>query len=266
MKQRKEVEEEKGSGDEGSDVSSGIDDSENQRNVDGICTDLDVNREIDSDSSNDQSAIESEVESEDSNGDSEVESGDSSDSEVESDECDDSNGDSEVQSDECDESDEDEDPQLKCAGKPYVARHVLRCKLHALLYEIECNRISNKAKAVVHEEMGRGHSSLPESKFNVLTRFRSKSVNLHQLHYEFITNIGLCQSNMTFMYKVAGNTYHWMRELYTLLRLPIPDGIEEIWAGENERRMKALLKKRTTVVKSARAKQKQKRLQESEQR
>ncbi|KXJ07318.1 hypothetical protein AC249_AIPGENE6662 [Exaiptasia diaphana] len=71
---------------------------------------------------------------------------------------------------------------------------------------------------------------------------------------------------MTFMYKDAGSNYHWMRELFDSMRLPIPDGIEEIWMAENNRRMKALQKKKTTEAKSARAKQKQRRLQESEQR
>ncbi|XP_031553407.1 uncharacterized protein LOC116290504 [Actinia tenebrosa] len=168
--------------------------------------------------------------------------------------------------DDIDNSDEDEDPQLKCPGKSYTTRKILHCELHALLYEIECTRISQKAKDIVHEEMGRGHSSMPESKFNVLTRFHTKNVNLHQLHYEFITNVGLCQSNMTFMYKEYGPSYHWMKELYDLLHLPTPDGLEEIWRMENERRMKGLIKKRTDAAKSARAKKKQQRLQESKQR
>lgn len=71
---------------------------------------------------------------------------------------------------------------------------------------------------------------------------------------------------MTFMYKFAGPSYHWMRELYTLLHLPIPDGLEEIWTMENQKRMRALTKKQTNQAKSERAKQKQKRLQESKQR
>lgn len=178
---------------------------------------------------------------------------------------------SDTDSSDCDEglfddSDEEEDLQFKCTGKAYSTRLVLTCDLHALLYEIECHRIAKKAKDVVHEEKGRGHSNLPESKFNVLTRFRSKSVNLHQLHYEFITNTGLCQSNMTFMFKQLGQNYHWLKQLYTLLRLPIPDGIEDIWAAENSRRMTHLTKKKTDKAKSQRVKQKQQRLKEIEQR
>ena len=43
--------------------------------------------------------------------------------------------------------------------------------------------------------MGKGHSNLPESTFHVLTKFRSKDVNL--LHYEFSTNLGFCQSSLS---------------------------------------------------------------------
>ena len=132
--------------------------------------------------------------------------------------------------------------------------------------EIECRRINRKANDIIHDEMGRGHSNLPESKFNVLTRFRTKNINLHQLHYEFITNVGLCQSNMTFMFKFAGEGYHWMQELYSLLHLPIPDGLEEILRSENKGRMKRVIKKKTDKAKSARAKMKQKRMQESQKR
>lgn len=89
-----------------------------------------------------------------------------------------------------------------------LTRNHLSCSLHVMLYEIECDRVAAKAKDVISEEMGRGRSNLPESKFNVLTRFRSRSVNLHQLHYEFSTNCGLCQSNMSFMYKEEGAGYH----------------------------------------------------------
>ncbi|KXJ10076.1 hypothetical protein AC249_AIPGENE24887 [Exaiptasia diaphana] len=170
------------------------------------------------------------------------------------------------ESDESGSSSDDEESDtshLKCMGKPYKTRLVLTCELHSLLYEVECTRVANKAMDIIHEEMGRGHSNLPESKFNVLTRFRTKNVNLHQLHYELITNVGLCQSNMTFMFKYCGKNYHWVRELYTLMHLPIPDGLDTILTHENEKRMKILTKKQTDKVKTQRAKAKQKRQQES---
>lgn len=91
-------------------------------------------------------------------------------------------------------------------------------------------------------------------------------MNLHQLHYECATNIGLCQSNMTFMYNYTGVDYHWMRDLLSKMGLPVPDGIEDIWRGENERRMARLKKQKSETAKTARAKRKQKRLQESKER
>lgn len=68
---------------------------------------------------------------------------------------------------------------------------------------------------------------------------------------------------MSFMYKEEGAGYHWMRELLLSLGLPIPDGIEEVWQRENDKRMKGLEKKKSDKAKNARAKLKQKRHQES---
>lgn len=103
-------------------------------------------------------------------------------------------------SDKGSESEDSSDEDVNCAGKPYLTISALTCLLHALLYEIECDRVAAKEKDVT-DEMGCGHSNLPESKFHALTQFRSKSVNLHQIHYELATNCGLLQSNKTFMYR-----------------------------------------------------------------
>ena len=165
-----------------------------------------------------------------------------------------------------DSDDEDGDEKLKCPGKPYSTRNILTCPLHGLLYEIECDRVGAKAKEVVHEEMGKGHSNLPESKFSVLTKFRAKSTNLHQVYYEFSTNCGLCQSNMTFMFNKEGSNYHWMRELLEEMAMPIPDGIEKMWKEENERRMNRLCKQKMKEAKAARANRKKMRAQESKKR
>lgn len=61
----------------------------------------------------------------------------------------------------------------------------------------------------------------------------------------------------------AGSSYYWMRKLFALTKLPIPDDIEKNM--ETRKHMKALMKK-TTAAKIARARQNQRRLQESEQR
>ena len=93
--------------------------------------------------------------------------------------------DSKEEDSEEEDSDEEEEEEFSCEGKEYSTRGegLLKCPLHSLLYEIECDRMARKAEEVIDREMGRGHSNLPESKFHVLTKFRAKDVNLHQLHY-----------------------------------------------------------------------------------
>ena len=61
--------------------------------------------------------------------------------------------------DDSDSEVEDGDDKLKCKGKPYSTWNILKCLLHSLLYEIECDRVGEKANEVVHEEMGKGHSN-----------------------------------------------------------------------------------------------------------
>ena len=152
-------------------------------------------------------------------------------------------------------------------GKPYQVRgKVLTCDLHSLLYEIECSRIAEKANEVIDPVMGKGHSNLPESEFHVLTKFRPKDKNLHQLHYEFSTNLGLCQGNMTYLIKRKGPTYHWVRDLFFRMGLPEVDGIDEIMRKENQERMKRLERQKTDRVKKQRVTFKQVRQQEQKKR
>ena len=68
--------------------------------------------------------------------------------------------------------------ELKCGGKKYSSRNVLRCDLHALAYEIECSHRADQASEVIDPDLGRGHSNLCESTFSVLTKFRPKDTNL----------------------------------------------------------------------------------------
>ena len=101
--------------------------------------------------------------------------GDDGDAGSDSDDGDDSDGSSDKNSKTEDSSDE-EVAELSCDGKPYVTGNHLSCPHHAALYEIKCNCVAAKAKELVDSDMGNCHSNLPESKFNVLTRFQSKSV------------------------------------------------------------------------------------------
>ena len=165
------------------------------------------------------------------------------------------------------DSDGEHNTNLRCEGKPYQVRSkVLTCELHSLLYEIECDRMAEKANEVIDPVMGRGHSNLPESKFHVLTKFRPKDVNLHQLHYEVSTNMGLCQSNMTFLIQRKGPSYHWVRDLFRQIGLPEVDGLDKILEDENLERMRRLDKKKTEKVKRQRITHKQLRQQEQKKR
>ena len=179
----------------------------------------------------------------------------------------DSDSEGSVDSEDSEDSDGEYNANFSCSGKHYkVRRKVLTCDLHSLLYEIECNRIAEKANKVIDPVMGKGHSDLPESKFHVLSKFRPKDVNLHQLHYEFSTNLGLCQSNMTFLVKRKGSSYHWARDLFAKMGLPEVDGLYDIVTKENVERMRRLERQKTDKAKKQRVTFKQKRQQERQKR
>ena len=83
-------------------------------------------------------------------------------------------------------------------------------------------------KSVIDPELGKGHSNLPEATFSVLNKFRAKDTNLHQKHYQASTNLGLFQSNMSWLFKEKGAQYHWIVDLYSRMGLPILSGIQEM--------------------------------------
>lgn len=94
--------------------------------------------------------------------------------------------------------------QLECEGKEYHTRQKLSCPFHSLAYEIECNHRAKMAGDLVHPLLKRGHSNLPEASHSVIIRYRQKHIQLERLHYHVSTNLGLLQSNMTYMYKKRG--------------------------------------------------------------
>ena len=69
------------------------------------------------------------------------------------------------------------------------------------------------------------------------------------MHYAVSTNLGLLQSNMSWLYQKHGNTYHWIVELFRRLRLPIFDGMVEALQSATEVRAKNLSKKKTVNAK-----------------
>ena len=135
----------------------------------------------------------------------------------------------------------DDDDNLQCEGKPYESRFILSCELHSLGYEIECETRASKAESVIHTEMGRGHSNLCEAAFNVLPRFRAKSLAIHRLSYITLTNWGLITSCSP---EVSPYT-----SLFERMGLSILDGMKEIWTQDMEVKLKVLGKKQTDEVK-----------------
>ena len=138
---------------------------------------------------------------------------------------------------------------MTCDGKLYATKSPLTCPLHALAYEIECDERASHAHDLVHPVLGRGHSNLPEASHNVLVRFRSKNLHLHRLHYITSTNLGLCQSNMTWLTGKRGIQYHWLLDLFRRLKLPLFDGMEEALRKANDERAKKLEKLKTDEFK-----------------
>ena len=92
---------------------------------------------------------------------------------------------------------------------------------------MEC---SNRAADAEVNDPGleKGPSKLPEATFSVVTKFRAKDLNLHQKHYFSLTNLGLIQADMTLCFKKRGPNYHWIQDLYSILGLPLLDGIQEM--------------------------------------
>ena len=108
---------------------------------------------------------------------------------------------------------------LKCEGKEYHTRCALTCPFHSLAYEIECHERAEISKQLVHPILKRGHSKWLEASHSVFIRFRPKHINLERLHYVVSTELALLQSNMTYIYEKRGPQYHWVVELFKLLRL-----------------------------------------------
>ncbi len=150
----------------------------------------------------------------------------------------------------CGKCDED---NIKCEGKAYKTRNVLSCPFHSLAYQIECDRRADQAEDVIHPVLGRGHTNQSEASHNCLIRFRSKSLHLNRFHYQVSTNLGLLQSNMTYMNSVHGMKYHWLHELLQRMGLPILDCVEAVLKQANVARSKKLNQQKTEAPKKSRS-------------
>lgn len=122
------------------------------------------------------------------------------------------------------------------------------------------------AESTIHPMMLRGDSNKCESKFHVLTKFRSKDKNLQQRSYSFFTDLGLLQGNMTWAYGAYGENYHWLKVLLERLHLPIYAPLIESLLGDVRKRWADLQRKKTDEAKKGRIGRKQARAAEREDR
>ncbi len=155
---------------------------------------------------------------------------------------------------------------FQCDGKTYSTTYKLTCPLHSLLYEIECNARANKSDQLVHPKLGRGHSNFVEATHNVFIRYRSKDVYLSSIHYEVSTNLGLLQSNMTYMYENISKEEHWILLILEQLNLPVWDCMKEAIKKFNEKRYKTLQISKRNSVKKRRIELKNDRIEDSKRR
>ena len=113
----------------------------------------------------------------------------------------------------------------------------------------ECHK---RAEMLVHSTLNRGHSNLLEASHNVFICFRPKHIDLERLHYVVSTELALLQSNMTYLNEKRGPQYHWVIELFRLLKLPVFDGVHAVLETFNEQRKTELDCKKTDRCKHRR--------------
>ena len=116
---------------------------------------------------------------------------------------------------------------------------------------------------LVHPVLKRGHSNWLEASHNVFIRFRPKHINLERLHYATSNNLGLLQSNMTYMYNKHGPSYHCVAELFRRLGLPVFEGLLE---ALNRKRKAELDLAKTEAAKRRRIQLKRERVLDSQRR
>ncbi len=128
--------------------------------------------------------------------------------------------------------------ERKCEGAQYKTKNSLTCPLHHTMYCIDLNKRASMAHEIIHEGLGKGHANIPEAAHNVLTRFRTKDKAFTRMHYQLSTNLGLIHANMSYLITKHGVNYHWIKELFASMQLPLFEGMEEILLKQNEQRVK----------------------------
>ena len=81
-------------------------------------------------------------------------------------------------------------------------------------------------------------SSYPKASYNVLIRFWSKHKNVALNNVS--TNLGMLQTNMSWLGKKHGQSYHWVLDLFLNLILPNFDSMLDALEKANKIRAKTL--------------------------
>ena len=80
------------------------------------------------------------------------------------------------------------------------------------------------------------------------------------------TNLGLLQVNIKWALTKYGSEYHWVKEVYSRLNLPLYPGIVEALEQANQSRLKTIERTASKQYKSYRVSRKQARVLEEEER
>lgn len=139
--------------------------------------------------------------------------------------------------------------RITCEGKKYKSTLLLDCPYHTLAYFVELHNRSEQADKVIDKELGRGHTNQLESANSALIRFRKKCWNIQRVHYISATNLGLLESNLTFMQGIRGTFYHWLPELYEKLGVPDFDGVRAYYKEKGRKRETQRSERETTEYK-----------------
>ena len=120
------------------------------------------------------------------------------------------------------------------------------------------------AEDVIHPTMYHGHSSVCESRFKVVTKYRSKNKALEKSAYEFFTNMGLIYENMKWAYDGYGPDYHWMIDMLERMKLSVNMPLVKAITSRTKRSLLARVARKSEASKKYRITRKQARNTEQE--
>ena len=146
----------------------------------------------------------------------------------------------------CDECQDDAD--LKCDGKDYHTRQILKCPMHSLAYETECHQRASISEQLV-TPFSNEATQTGLRRHTMFSYAFGRNIHLERLHHTLSTELASLQSNMTYLYRKCGPQYHWVVELFTCLKLPVFDGVHRALENFNELRVEKLEHEKTEKYK-----------------